>query len=225
MSRYAIVLLPSVMLAVVGCSVQTVSDLNQMGLAEYRAGNYAHAKAYFTQAWEKDRYRPVTLYNLGSCAMEMARERFDGGNVVGALRYLDDAIGWFDSAIAAFPGYAEAQDAKVRALELQGNYRSALAEAEWIDENVGPAARQKLVLARHHERRGDADQALLCYRQAVAMQPESAYAHAELGKFYMRRGQTENAIAELQIAYQLNWQQPGVVDSLAELGASPTAQP
>ena len=208
-----------------GCSMQTVSDLNQLGLAEYRSGNYAHAKAYFEKAWEKDRERAVTLYNLGSCAMAMAAERQGRGSAVSAMRYLDEAVYWFDQATASFPGYTEAQHGKVRALELQGKYRQATAVATWVDQTVGPAARQKLVLARHHERRGDMDEALLSFRQAAAMEPGSAYAQAELGRFHLRRGQHEEAIVALRRAYRLNPAEGGVVSELAELGVLPVEQP
>ena len=212
-------------LTLFGCSMQTVSDLNQLGLVEYRAGNYAHAKAYFEKAWEKDRERAVTLYNLGSCAMAMAAERQGKGSTVSAMRYLDEAVYWFDQAIASFPGYTEAQHGKVRALELQGKYRQATAVATWADQTVGPAARQKWVLARHHERRGDMDEALLGFRQAAAMEPRSAYAQAELGRFHLRRGQRDEAIMAFRRAYALNPTEGGVASALAEFGALPVGQP
>jgi tetratricopeptide (TPR) repeat protein len=205
----------------VGCG-KSVTELNQMGLAEFEAGNYSYANAYFQQAWQKDRERPETLYNLGRCALAMAEQRFQQRSFIAALRYVDDAVSWFDSAIASFPGYTAAQNGKVRGLELQDKYSQAFDAAQWADDVAGPAAREKIVLAAHYERIGDMDQAQLCYRQAVAMEPDNSYAHAEMGRFYARRGQKDNAILHLRRAAALNPEEPGVLRDLKELSAAPT---
>ncbi len=222
MKRLPVLAVAFVSAILAGCASPNVSELNQMGLKEFQAGRYSHAKAYFQQAWEQDRERPATLYNLGRCAQVMAEERFEQGSLTASLRYLDDAVAWFDSAIASFPGYTAAQEAKVQALELKGKYRQALSVAEWADQHVGPAAKQKIVLAGHYERTGDMDQALLCYRQAVAMETRSSFAHAKLGRFYARQGKKDQAVAELQRAYELDPEQEGLLRELAELGEVPS---
>ncbi|MFQ6047750.1 MAG: tetratricopeptide repeat protein [Phycisphaerae bacterium] len=224
MGRYGVVGV-LLALAVGGCATATIGELNQQGLAELRAGRYAQAQAYFKLALEKEPERAETLYYLGCCALERARQKLAANRVPPAMRYLDDAISWFDSAIESAPGYAAAQEAKVEALELKGRYEQALAAAKWADRFVGPAARQKIILGRHYERIGDMDEALLCYRQAVAIEPDSSLARAELGRFYARLGRKQEAILELRKAYRMNPAEPGVVPELQRLGGLASTQP
>ena len=221
MSRLPAVFAILGLVSVGGCTTHTVGELNQMGLKEYRKARYSEAKAYFDRAWEMDRERPVTLYNLGRCAMAMGQQRFRQGRFAASLRYLDEAIHWFDSAIESFPGYTDAQLAHVQALDLQGKYRKALQAAEWADTYVGPAAKQKLVLAGHYERTGDLDEALLCYRQAAAIESDNSFVRAELGRFYARQGLTSQARAELERAQQLHPTDPNVASDLAGLAPEP----
>ncbi|HUW81305.1 MAG TPA: tetratricopeptide repeat protein [Phycisphaerae bacterium] len=221
MYRLVAIFVVLVSISVSGCTTHTVGELNRMGLDEYRKVRYSEAKAYFEQAWKMDRERPVTLYNLGRCAMAMGQQRFRQGRFAASLRYLDEAIHWFDSAIESFPGYTDAQIAHVQALDLQGKYRKALQAAEWADTYVGPGAKQKLVLAGHYERIGDLDEALLCYRQAAAIESDNSYVRAELGRFYARQGLTSQARAEFQRAQELRPTDPDVAGDLARLGPEP----
>ena len=64
------------------------------------------------------------------------------------------------------------------------------------------------------------DQAQLAFRQAVAVEPNNAAAHAELGLFYLRLGNKTEARESLRRAYELDKHTPGVTQALAQLGDS-----
>ena len=75
------------------------------------------------------------------------------------------------------------------------------------------------MLASEFEQRGDADNALLAYKQAVAMEPGNARPHYELGLFYAKLNRREEAIDHLDQAYRLDPKQAQVADELKRLGA------
>ena len=61
------------------------------------------------------------------------------------------------------------------------------------------------------------------FKKAIAIEPDNAAAHGEIGLFYMRCGNNKAAVDSLRKAYQLNPGAPGVVAALADLGAFTTA--
>ena len=107
------------------------------------------------------------------------------------------------------------------ALELKGQFDTALKHAEWAAEYVGPSARQYIFLAKELEERGDVDGALLRYRQAVAMEPGNPKAHVAFATFLLRAKDEPAAIHHLQAAYRLNPLDEWVVDQLTARSALP----
>ncbi len=204
----------------VGCG-PTLSDLHIEGVRAYRAGELARAQAIFEAVLEKHPERAETLYFMARCYHTLARGKYREDNTPGALKAVEDAIFYYSQAIEAFPGYQAALEGKNRALELKGKYQKALELAEWAKDYAGPAAERHIFLAKELLERGDYDGALNYFKQAVAMEPRNAKAHAELGRFYVRLGNNRRAIELLQRAYELNPAEPGVVRDLRRLGATP----
>lgn len=199
----------------------TVSDLNQRGLTEYRAGRYSDAVAIFKKAAEKDRERPEASVYIADCYLAMSQERFKDGNVHGALRWCDAAIGQYGAAVDAFPGYSRAVQGKADALKLKGRHEAALETADWAARNSGLQSTKLILKGREYAQESDMDQARLAFRQAVAVEPDNAAAHAELGLFYLRCGNKAEARESLRRAYQLDRKTPGVTEALVQLGDSP----
>jgi tetratricopeptide (TPR) repeat protein len=206
-----------------GCGKPTPSydQLIKEGLAEYDGGSYAEAIAMFKQAAEADHERPEPSYHTGLCYMAMADRQFREDDLPGALRYCDRAIGAFDAAVGAFPGYSRAMQAKADALKLKGQNQAALAVANWAAAYVGPQAKMLILKGRQYAQAGDIDNAQLSFQQAVTIEEKNPAAHAELGLFYLRCGNKSKAVASLQKAYDLDPGSPGVVAALAQLGAVP----
>ena len=90
------------------------------------------------------------------------------------------------------------------------------------DERIGQVARaaelqSRIGLARGmvvNQRPGDA---LVHYRQAVAMAPESADAHLGLGELLLRLGRPDEAVVHLRLVVRLD---PANVDGLSMLGGA-----
>jgi len=203
-----------------GCG-PVVGEINQEGLTEYHAGRYIEAIGLFKTALRKDIARPSTLYYIGRSYVGLAEERFRRGNARMARRNLDEAVYYYDRAMAAFPNYEEAIRGKSRALELRGEYDKALAAVKKSMDLLGPSAKHKITIARQYEERGDFDNALLAYRQATILEPLNAWAHAEFGRFYRRINRRDDAIAELSRAYRIDPKRADVDADLKALGAWP----
>lgn len=199
----------------------SVSDLNAQGLNEYRAGRYSDAVAIFKRAAEKDRERPEASVYIADCYLAMSQERFKDGNIHAALRWCDSAISQYDAAVDAFPGYSRAVQGKADALKLKGRHEAALQTADWAARNSGLQSTKLILKGREYAQESDMDQAQLAFRQAVAVEPENAAAHAELGLFYLRCGNKADARESLRRAYELDHNTPGVTEALAQLGESP----
>jgi tetratricopeptide (TPR) repeat protein len=187
----------------------------QIALADQEV---AIARDHFERAyriWPED---AENLFDLGVVHMIYAKRRAADESKPATLRELDQAVNYFTRAIEAHPGMLAAIEAKNEALEMKGLYNEALDQAKWAATFVGPRARQQVFLAHELEERGDYDAALLRMRQAVAMERDSAYAHASMGRFLLRHNHRKQAIVHLCRAYRLDPLEKGVVETLADLG-------
>lgn len=206
-------------LATMGCG----PDFPQLRLEGQRAllqENYAAARGRFEGAYAIRPEDAENLFDLGSVCIVYARQWAAEQNAPAAMREVDQAVEYFGRAVEAHPGMQAALVARNEALELKGSYDEALREAEWAMAFVGPSARTQLFMADELEERGDVDGALLRYRQAVAMEPDNAGAHAAFGRFLRRIGKQEAALTHLKRAYKINPLEPGVAEMLTDQGVA-----
>lgn len=204
-----------------GCT-QGFHEFRQAGEEYVLAGDYTSAKAMFAEAYRIYPEHAENCYDLALCHEHFGRRQMTLGNKAAADRDLDRAVEYYSRAIEAFPGFRAALRGKNEVLELRGESEAALASTEWAKDYLGPSAERHIELANELAERGDLDAALLRYRQAAAMEPDSAPAHAALGWFYFKLGRKEAGIEELQRAYRLNRDEPGVRDELLSLKALPS---
>jgi tetratricopeptide (TPR) repeat protein len=197
------------------------NDLRTMGQEQMIQKRYGVARDLLSEAMEMKPEDPWNLYDLGDCCTYLAKEQFHRRNVPVAMNYVDNAVEYYSRAINAYPGMEPALMGKNMALELKQQFEEALSVAAWAATFVGPNARQQIFLAHELEERADLDAALLRYRQALSIEPESAYAHAQMGLFMTRIGREEDAITHLRTAYGLNPDEPDVLPALRKLGAEP----
>jgi len=205
------------LVAAAGCA-PTFKQLRVQGQTAWREGNYAVARDRFEGAFALCPEHGENLLDMGSLRMVRARDLLEQGSHAAAMREADCAVAYFDRAVEANPGLQAAWEARNDALEFKGRYADALHGAEWAMTFTGPSARAHLFVAQELEERGDIDGALLRYRQAVAIEPNSAKAHAALGQFLVRIGWTKDAIEHLEAAYRLNPLEPGVAQALTDSG-------
>ena len=201
-----------------GPSYNTLRRQGQLSMLE---GAHGPARYFFQQAEEIAPRRVANLHDMGACSVMLARQKFEQMNHAAAMRELDAAIAYYSQALDVHPGHQASLEGKNVALELSGQFDEALKHAEWAAEFVGPSARQHIFLAKELEQRGDVDGALLRYRQAVAMEPDSHDAHVAFARFLLRHKNEQAAVHHLQCAYRLDPLDQWVVDELAARSALP----
>jgi Flp pilus assembly protein TadD len=181
-------------------------------------GEWGAARHLFEMADTKEPGDAENLHDLGVCSMVLARQKFKDGNHAAGMREADRAVAFFTRSMTAAPGFQASVIGRNRALELKGQFEEALRTAHWAANYIGPSAKQQIWLAKEYEERGDMDNALLRYRQAVAMEPDSAEAHKALGMFLVRTGNKQMAIRALNQSLRLDPTQADVAGTLRSLG-------
>ncbi len=219
-SSLGILTIASAILPLGGCGPDYRS-LRIQGQAAQLDGAYGAARVLFLEAEQIRPRRVENLHDLGACSVLLAQEKFAQMNHAAAMRELDAAIAYYSRAIDAHPGHQASLEGKQIALKLKGQYDEALEHAEWAARFVGPSARQFMLLARELQERGDEDAALLRYRQAVAVEPNNAKAHAAFAKFLLDYDNEPAAVYHLRQAYRCDPGITWVVDELAQRGALP----
>ena len=181
-------------------------------------GEWGAARELFELADAKEPGDAENLHDLGVCSVVLARQKFKDGNHAAGMREADRAVAFYTRSITTKPGFRASLIGRNRALELKGQFEEALRAAHWAANYVGPSARQQVWLAKEYEERGDMDNALLRYRQAVAMEPDSPLGHKELGMFLVRTGNREMAVRALLESLRLEPTQADVASTLRSLG-------
>lgn len=210
-------------LFVTGCG-PTPQEFHRFGLHHYYQGDYDDAIAMFRGSLERGPERPDSLYYLGECYRRIGRQKVAAKEMPAAMRYFDQALLHYNQAIDSHPAHAPALRAKSDVLASKGKIEEALATARWAGENLGNierGARFYVDWGRRLESQRDYDSAKLRFDQAVAVDPNDAWAHAQLGAFYQRLGDSDRAADAYREAYRLDPFERGVTQALAALGAYP----
>lgn len=211
--------------ALAGCGPGAeVREYNRIGLEQYNKGDYYAAIGQFENARKLDRETPEPSYYLGRCYLRMAEQKMREDNLVAGMRFCDHAAADFERAYSAYPGYTKAIQGKGEAMKLRGRGQVALQLAAWASATAAPKAKMLILEAHELAQQGDLDRSLRKLKEAVAVEPDNAATHAELGRFYLRCGNDREAALELRQAYRLDPGAPGVVSALSELNALPAKE-
>ncbi|MCH8852138.1 MAG: tetratricopeptide repeat protein [Planctomycetes bacterium] len=212
------VLASATLLAACGCSA-TFHMYRTEGAKCFSEGRFAAAGGLFQEAYQMVPENADNLYDLACCRRAMGLDYLVRGDRFAAVREFDRAITWYNRALQSYPGDERTIAGLNDTLELRGRHAEALRTAEWASKMIGPSARQQLYLADEYAQRGDADRALVTYKQAVAMEPANPTPYWALGRFYLKLGRRADAVASLQQAYRLDPTRTAIADELRNLGA------
>lgn len=131
------------------------------------------------------------------------------GNVLRSLGKLEKAIDCYRAAIAITPGLRPAQVSLTSALEEIAQRGPPASQVNPSDADL----RRGLLL----QQQGRLDEAIECYRAVLALRPEGAEAHFNLGNAYSEQGRIDEGIASFQQALALA---PDFAAAHANLGSA-----
>ncbi len=202
----------------VGCTPD-VSEIREVGVDQYRNHQYFDSMATMRHALDLSPSDPVANYYMGLNYRVMAERRFKEGDAIGARKRADRAVYYFTQAIATWPNYMAAVSAKNEALEARGKYEKALDVASTVAHNNKGVAEHYIYLADEYRQRGDFDNALSNYNQALSLSGENSRAYLGLGHLYRTVGDTAMARENLRRAVQIDPSNAEAAELLAQLDA------
>lgn len=154
--------------------------------------------------------------NLAACLLERGRNLQRVGRGVEAERALNRLAGFRELP----PEVAEETQARLAELALaRRRYRRARRHLTAALAHGATTARYHLLMARclaAADRRGDAQRAADHYRRALRLEPKNAAAWAEFGPLALRLGQTDEGLASLRRAAELEPDDPSIVSALVD---------
>jgi len=155
---------------------------SDIGFSLAQQGRYAEASARFEKALELEPTLAPAHYNLGLCFAKMGR--------------FSEAIQHFEAALKIKPDMQAAREA----LKTLKDFLASGGTTSKFPESA----------VEHYRRgtqfhvRGQIDEAIKEYREAIRLQPGLAQAHSNLGLAYRDKGDLDAAIREYQTALKLN---------------------
>lgn len=156
-----------------------------------------------------------------------AQEAYDIGVNYLRQKRLEEALEYFNQALAADPQFADALNAKAVVLAHQGRYDEALALGEQAAALLPDQLGFRLNIALFHYLKGDRRQAEILYRQVVAQDDayeglldflagvESAEESYRMAASYLQQGELDKALEHLNRALEI---QPELGDALNAKG-------
>ncbi len=134
----------------------------------------------------------------------------------------------YDVALSLDPALRAAQAGMVKLFLDQGQNAKAEQFASSYIRPISNNERELLRLAWEFEKLGLDDYAMRCFRQAMAVAPDSYEVNKQLGFYYLSKNDNARARQYLSRSFELNPRQPDVAGALGKLGVvveSPEAPP
>ncbi len=183
-----------------GCDLfQSKSDLDQID-----PDAFSGAKTRLLRDIDRKYDNPEAHYQLGK--------------IYQSEGLLDRAEWEFTLALQFDPVLYKAQAAKVKTYHLLGQEDRARLAAELYINQAGASAEASSLLGRGFQQEQLDQYALECYQQALAMAPNSAALHRQIGYYYLTKGDSVRAEEYLRRSVQLDPYQPEVAEQLGRMG-------
>ncbi len=126
----------------------------------------------------------------------------------------------YNTAVSFDPAHRDAQAATVKVLLDSGDRTRSQITAELYVNQASSSASSLLALGLGFQRQGMDEYALGCYKQALAMAPNSAKINRQIGYYYLAKKNIVLAKEYLTRSFQLDANQPDVAGELGRLGVA-----
>jgi tetratricopeptide (TPR) repeat protein len=124
----------------------------------------------------------------------------------------------YNVALNFDPALVDAKAGMVKLFLDSNNPAKGKDYADRYIDGASASSTQSIRLGKAFEERQLDDYALKCYQQALHVTPGSARANAQLGFYYLRKGDKDQAKEYLVDSFQLDPTQPDVAGELGRLG-------
>ncbi len=160
-----------------------------MGCAWRQTGYWRDSESLWRRTLASTSDNPVAQHNLGQCLADRGR--------------IDEAIGYYRTALEIMPDFSDAHYSLGVALEKRGEIDEAITHYQQA-VSISPGLMQAqnnlgVALAKG----GRIDEAIVHYRQALKTSPDYAEAHSNLAAALAKRGQTNEAMDHFREAVRL----------------------
>lgn len=207
--RLSISLLILLVLTQFGCSLSS-SGRNVDGVRSFESGEYQAAIEDFQQALASDPKNANAYYNLGATYYAMGKQQ-------GNAQLMQQSEGLYHQCLDLEPNHTDCYRGLACVLVDTNRSDSAFTLLKrWGTRNPNDPA-PHIELARLHEEFGDHDNAARQLTDALHLDSSNARAWTALGRLREQEGQTAQALANYQQAYNLNKNQPGLAQHIASL--------
>jgi Tfp pilus assembly protein PilF len=124
----------------------------------------------------------------------------------------------YNIALSFAPAHRPAQAAIVKVLKDSGKTAKSKVAADLYISQVSGSAEESLKLGIAFAQQQLDDYSLVCYQQALNLEPNSAKANKQLGYYYLSKKDLTRAKEYLTRSFQLDPVQPDVAGELGRLG-------
>lgn len=155
---------------------------------------FDEAERLLQRSWERDGPDEVTAAMLGRVLRAQPSRR-------------EDAIAWYDAALAAGPAWQRLREEQISWLDNEGDYgrmvASARAGLEAAPDDLLAMRRLSLALTERGAGPGEVEEGVALIRRTIEIAPNNGFAHAALARGLMRLGRMDEAASEFRRALEL----------------------
>jgi Tfp pilus assembly protein PilF len=149
---------------------------------------------------------------------ESPQAHFELGRLYQADGLWSQAEHEYSVTLSFEPARLKAQAALVKVLGEGGDAAKAQIYADIYTTQAANSATDLLKLGLAFQEQGLDEYAIVCYRQAIQLAPNSAKINRQIGYYYLSKGSKEEAKSYLSRSFQLDPLQPEVAGELGRLG-------
>jgi Flp pilus assembly protein TadD len=166
---------------------------------------------------ETDKQKTVLLKELDK-KYDNAKAHYKLGKLYHSQGLWDNAEWEYNKALAFDPMHHDAQASMVKLLIDKGDTAKSEVIADMYISQASVSAKHSLLLGRAFQDRGLDEYAVVCYKQALNLAPNSVAINKQLAYYYLLKKDNASAEMYLRRTFELDPSQAEVAGELGRLG-------